>query len=148
MARSATSVGQIVVAVDVALRTLHGGVRAGEREARGIVVKRRPGPRDRGVTGVASRGESALRVARVGRALVVLHVAGRAGSGVQCVVAVHVTLRALQGRVRPGEREPGAGMIECRARPRGGVVASLTGLRKLRLHVIRIGCALEILQVA
>jgi hypothetical protein len=50
--------------------------------------------------------------------------------------------------VRAGERETSAGMIERGAGPRGRVVAALTGLRKLRLHVIGIGSALVILHVA
>lgn len=44
MARNATRIGQIVVAVHVALRALHSGMRTGEREPRRIVVKRCPGP--------------------------------------------------------------------------------------------------------
>ena len=132
----------------MALRALHAGVRAGERKTRGVVVKRGAGPRNRGVTGVASRGESALHVVRVGRSLEVLHVAGRAGPGFQTVVAVHMTLRALQGGVGAGKSEPGAGMIEGRSCPGGCVVASLTGLWKLSLHVVRIGRGLVILHVA
>lgn len=146
--RDAAGVGQVVVTVHMALRALNGCVRTGEREPRGIVVKCGPAPGNRGVTGVASRGETALHVVRVGRSLEVLHVARRAGPGVQTVVAVHMTLRALQGGVRAGKREPGAGMIESGAGPRGRVVASLTGLRKLRLHVIRIGRALVVLHMA
>lgn len=148
VARNTTGVGQVVVTVDMALRTLNRGVRAGEREPRGIVIKGCSRPGNRGVTGVASRGESALHVVRVGRSLEVLHVAGRAGPGVQAVVAVHMTLRALEGCVRARKCEPGTGMIKGGTSPRGRVVASLTGLWQLRLHVIRIGCALVILHVA
>jgi hypothetical protein len=76
----------------VTLRTLNGGMRTSEWKSSGIVVEGCPSPRSRGVTGVASRGESALRVVGVGGSLIVLHVAGRAGPGVQSVVAVHVAL--------------------------------------------------------
>lgn len=74
-------------------------------------------PGNRGVTGIASRGESALHVIGVGRSLEILHVAGRAGPGVQAVVAVHVALRTLQGGVRARERKTRGGMIKRGARP-------------------------------
>lgn len=69
------------------------------------------------MTGIASRGESALHVIGVGRSLEILHVAGRAGPGVQAVVAVHVALRTLQGGVRARERKTRGGMIKRGARP-------------------------------
>ena len=66
----------------------------------------------------------------------------------QIVVVVDMALGALHGGVRAAQREAGGGVIEVRTRPRGGVMALLTGLRETRTHVVGIGRALEIFQVA
>ena len=64
------------------------------------------------------------------------------------IVIVQVTLRALHGRMRAGQRKPGRRVIKSRARPRRRVVTLSTGLREAGLHVIRIRRALEVFQVA
>ena len=46
--------GQVVVAVHVALRTLHAGMRPSQREAGGVVIKVRTHPR-RGVVALRAR---------------------------------------------------------------------------------------------
>jgi len=66
----------------------------------------------------------------------------------EIVVAIHVTLRALQRRVRPRQREAGGVVIESGARPGRGAVTLLTSLREAGLHVIGIGRSLEVFQVA
>ena len=54
----------------------------------------------------------------------------------------------LQFRVRAGQSESGAGVIEHRVRPRCGVVADRTVSGKSRLRMIRVGRFLIVLQVA
>ncbi len=99
---------------------------------------------------LASLWEIRLHVIRICGALEVLQVAthaSRVRAG-QIVIAVYVTLRTLQRRMRAGQREAGGRMVKGRARPGGGAVALLAGLREARGNVIRIRRALEILQVA
>ena len=142
--------GQAVVVVHVALHALHGCVRAGQRESRRRMVKTRARPRSRVVALRAGLREPGLHVVRLRRALEVFQVAtdaSRVGTS-QVVVPIHVALSALRGRVRPGQGEPGGRVVEIRAHPRGGVVALRAGLREPGLHVVRVGRALEILQVA
>jgi len=86
----------------------------------------------------------------ISRALEILQVAAcasrvRAG---QVVVVVDVALCTLDGRMCAGQREAGSRVIEGRIQPAGCGVALLTGLRESRTDVVRIGRALEILQVA
>ena len=84
------------------------------------------------------------------RTLEILQVAADA-RGVRArevVVIVHVALRALHRRVRPGQREAGRGMVKIRIQPRGCAVALLTGLRESGTDVVRIRGAIEIIQVA
>src|SRR5262249_36216676 len=86
----------------------------------------------------------------VGRALEVLQVAGYAGGAGQVVVIVNVAVGAGARRhgVQAGEREPGAVVVELLVCPVGGLVTLLGSLREIRSGVIRIGRALEVLQVA
>jgi len=81
--------------------------------------------------------------------LVILQVTAHAGRGGQVVVVVDVAVAALPrwNRVRPGQRESGAVVIERRIQPGGRVVALITALRKVRRHMIGIRCALVVLQV-
>ena len=76
--------------------------------------------------------------------------AGDAGRAVQAVIIVDVAVGAgARGNgVQPGEREPGAVVIEGGTEPGAGAVALVAGLREVRCHVIGIGGSLEILQVA
>ena len=150
MAGHATRVRAVqrVVVVDVALRALQGRMRAGQRESGSRVIEGRSIPGRRIVALRAGLREIRLHVIRLGRTLEILQVAGHAGRAGQIVVAVHVTLRALNGGVRAGERESGVVVIEGRRRPRGRVVALLASLRESAGNVIRVGRALKILQVA
>lgn len=81
----------------------------------------------------------------VGRALEVLQVAGRARTAGQIVVPVYVALCARQTRVRSGKSKSRGRMVEGRVSPGRGVVAALASLRYSSLHVVGIGCALEVL---
>ena len=143
-------VRQAVIVIDVALRALHGGMGAGQRESRRGMVKRSLSPRSRVVALLTSLRESRSHVVRVRRGLEIFQVAadtGRVGA-CQVVITVHVTLRALHGRMSAGQREPCRGMIERSLCPRSRAVALLTSRRETRLNMIRIGGAVEVLDMA
>ena len=59
---------------------------------------------------------------RIVGAVVIREMAVDAGAAGQAEVIVHMTQRALQAGVGAGEREPGSGVIERRARPVRGRV--------------------------
>jgi len=141
---------QIVVVVDVALRALHRGMRARQRETSRRVIESRIRPRDVVVALLTGLRETRGHVVRVRRSLEVFQVAtdARGIRGGQVVIAVHVALGASHRGVRAGKREAGRRVVEGRLRPRCRVVALLTGLRKSRLYVIRIRRSLEVFQVA
>ena len=71
---------------------------------------------------------------RIRRSLEILQVAADARGirGGQVVVAIHVALRALDGRVGPAQREAGTGVIKGRVIPRSRGVALLAGLSGIR----------------
>src|SRR5207302_698798 len=150
MARDARGAGQVVVIAGVALGALQTSVRAGQGEAGSGVIKVRPRPRCGAVADRTIRWEPGSHVARIIGRLEIGHVARsasriRAGQG---VVPVNVTLTALQSVMRARQSEPRSRVIECGAVPTCGVVALLTGLREIGLHVARIVRVLEICQVA
>jgi hypothetical protein len=141
--------GQVVVVVHVAQLALHGGVRAGEREARRGVVKRGVVPGCCGMALLAGGGETRLHVVGIRRPLEIRQVATdarRVGSG-QIVVVVHMAQLALHRSVRAGKREARRRVVKRGAGPRGSSVALLAGGGKSRLHVIGIRGPLEIRQV-
>ena len=87
---------------------------------------------------------------RIGGAVKVRLVAADAcgvGAG-QVVIAIHVTLCALQRRMRAGQREARSRVIEGSVAPGRGVMALLASRWEVRLHVIRIGRSVEIRLVA
>ena len=139
---------QAVVAVYVALRTLQWHVRPGQCETCRCVIESCVRPSHGRVAGVAGLRKASLGVIRISRGLVILQVAGGAGSAVQGVVSVYVTLGAGQWDVRPGQRESGSSVVESSASPGRGAMATLAGLRKRSLHVVGVGGALVVLQVA
>lgn len=134
--------------VHVTLRTLHIHVRSRQRERRVVVIESRPCPRGRRVAGGAISRETSSLVIRVRSAVVIGHVATGTNWTGQAVVAIRVTLRALQGCVRARQCEAGIRVIECRLRPRSRVVASFASLRETGGHVIWIRRSLEILHMA
>ena len=121
---------EVVVAVHVALRALHRGVRSRQREPGGGMIEGRARP-GRGVVALGARlREARLHVVRLRGALKVLQVSAHAGlirAGL-VVVAIHVTLRALHRGVRPRQREAGRRVVKLRARPGRGVMALRTRL--------------------
>ena len=76
--------------------------------------------------------------------------AGHASGACQVVVIVDVTVGAgaRWHGMQSGEREPGGVVIKRGIQPGAGAMTLLAGLREIRRHVIRIGGALEVLQVA
>ena len=94
--------GQVVVVVDVALRTLDGGVRTGQREAGGRVIKRGVQPACGRMALLTGGRESGLDVVRVGCAIEIFHVAR--GTIGRCAheLTVDVALRASHIHVRAG----------------------------------------------
>jgi len=66
------------------------------------------------------------------------------------VVVVNVAVSTLprRNRVHAGKRKPGTVMVERCIQPGGRAVTLVAGLREIRGHVIRIGRALKIPQVA
>jgi len=96
------------------------------------VIEGRIAPRRGRVTLLARLWEVRLHVIRIGGAVEIGQVAadaGRVGAG-QVVVVVHMALRALQGGMRPSQREAGGRVIEGRVQPAGCAVALLTSLRE------------------
>ncbi len=148
VARHTRCIGQVVVAVDVALRTRQRRMRAGQRESSRAVVEIRVSPRCGAVASLAGCRHFRLHMVGVGRALVILHVARIAIGWRTGKLAVHVTLSASCGQMRSGQwKLRKRVVIESRRLPRGGVVATLTSLREARLHVIRVARFLEVRQV-
>lgn len=147
MAGHAGGVGDVVVAVEVALRARSFGMHPGQRETGLGVIKNCVGPRRRAVAGFTGRRKACLQVIGVGGVVVILHVACGTGATGQVVVAVNVTLSAGQVRVRSGEGETRECMIEARVSPRSSIVANLAGLGYSGLYVIWIRGALVVLHV-
>ena len=100
------------------------------------------------MTLLAGLGEAGAYVIRVSRLLEARQVTADALRRRACVLSACVTLSALHGDVRSGQRECGLAVIELRITPAGCVVALLAGLRKSRRHVIGIGGLLEVGQMA
>ena len=141
---------EVVVIVDVTLHALHRGMRSRQREAGGRVVKGRARPGGGVVTLLAGLGEARLYVVRLRGALEILEVATHTSRvrGGQGIVPVHVALRALHGGVRSRQGEACAVVIEGRIIPRSRGMTLLAVCRESRLHVVRIGCAVEVLHMA
>lgn len=150
--RVARGAGQVVVVVDVAVRTLpwRHRVRSRQSKSRTVVVKGRIQPRSRVVTGSAGLREIRRYVTRIRRALEIFQVTSHACRAAQVVVVIHVAVGALTRRHRVHARkwEVRRRMIKRRIRPRHRVVAESAGLRKACCHVIRIAGRLVVLGVA
>ena len=145
---AASSTGQLVVPVHVALRARQTGVCSGERKARAGVIETRIAPIHRAVANLTGLRYPSLHVIRISGALVLLQVAGHAIRVGQFVVSIDVALRAGRRGVRPSKWEPSVGVVKARVGPRGRVVASGTGRRNTGLLVVRIRGAVVVLHVA
>jgi len=141
---------QVVVVIDVALRALHGGMGASQRESSRGVIKRSLRPRSGVVALLTSLRESRGHVVRVRRGLEIFQMAADTSRVRirQVVVVVDVALRARHGRVSAGQRESCRGMVKRSLCPRSRVVALLTSCRETGLNVIRIRGAVEVFDMA
>ena len=150
VARVTRSASQVVVAVDVAIRALAGrhGVRSGQREPRGRVVKLAMAPEHRVMTTFAGGRETGMGNGSRG-AGIIFQVAGVTRCAIQRVVVVDMAIRTLPRRhsVRSRQRESGAVVVEGRIQPGSRVVTRGARLREVRRRVIRIRRTLVILQV-
>ena len=148
MASRAGAAGQVVTTVHVALHTRQAGVCSGKGESSTRVVEGCISPGSGAMAALTGLRHCCLHVIRIGRALVILQMARDACCVGQVVVSVDVALRTLQGDVRPGQRETCGGVIESSIGPGRGAVAAFASLRHSSLHVVGIGRALKVLQVA
>jgi hypothetical protein len=69
------------------------------------------------VAGIASLGESRLRVVRIRGALIILQVAGGTSAAGQRIVSADVALGALERDVRSRQSESGRRMVKARVSP-------------------------------
>ncbi len=93
--------------------------------------------------------EARRYVCRIGGLVEVVQVTSDAVARSPLELTIDVTLRAGERGMRAGQRESREGrVIEYSTRPGVGVVALRTGLRKPALRVVRVGCGVEVLQVA
>jgi len=107
-------------------------VQTSERESGAVVVECGVQPTAGVVAGFASLRESTGNVVGIGGSLEILEMACHAGSAVQSVVAVNVTIGALAGRIRvqTGQGKAGGGVIKLAVGPLHGVMALFTGRRE------------------
>ena len=138
-----------VVAIDVALRAGHFGVRPAQRPARNSVVKIHIHPRTGVVAGGATGGKSRGDVIRVFCGGKVLGMATQAIGGRALEVPAGVAGVAVQGGMHAGERKAGkAPVIELHAKPGVHAVAVLAGAGETGSGVIGIGGLLKLRRVA
>jgi len=138
-----------VVVVHVATGTGNGGVSAGQRETRVVVIERCLGPGGRVMADVTLLREPDRHVVRIIGVLKVGKVAGHTCRVRQSVcIAAGMALAALQRRMPTGQRPASRGMIEARLSPRGCVVTDFALLGEAHGNVIRIGRSGVILLMA
>ena len=135
--------------VDVAARTGHGDVRAGERESRFRVIEPRAKPLRRRVAERAIRREACGDVVRVGGLLESGQVAGGTSHRRACEPPTDVATRTGHVDVRSREREPGKGIVvKLRAQPTGRCMTGLAGGWEACGDVVGVSGLLESGQVA
>jgi len=147
VAANTGSVGQVVVAIGVAIAALQFQVPSRQGKAAFGMIERGRLPRGSTVAHRAVRRKTRRYVVRIRCFLVILHVAAHARSVGQLVVAVDVAVAALQLGVGARDRETYRSMIETRRLPCGRAVAVLACLRETERNVIRICGFAEIRRV-
>lgn len=133
----------------VALNALQRDVRASQGETGGGMVEAGAVPRGGGMALLAGCREPALHVARIGRAVEILHVARGAIGRRSDELPIDMALGARHADVRTGQRELRKGaVIEGRRIPRGSAVAGLARGREAGLGVWRIVGLIKVRHVA
>lgn len=136
MAGHAGDRGQVVVIVDVAIRTLARWhrMRTGQCEVHHGVVEGRRRPGNGGMALRAIRGEVCRDVIGICRTLKILEVASNAGRAGEVVVVVGVAVNALARRngMSAGQGKSNRAVVELRVQPVVGAVASVAGNGKFR----------------
>ena len=134
MAAHAGRSGDVVVVIDVAVRTLPRWhrVRSGQREPGGAVAEGCIQPTGRAVALLAGLWEVRRHVIRIRRALEILQVTAHASGAGQVVIVVNVAIDALARRhgMRTGQNESGRGVIELAIGPGHRVVTLLASCRE------------------
>jgi len=153
VARIAERAVQRIVVVDVAVGAgaRRHGVLSGQLESGAGVVEGAVRPLHGVVAGFARRGESGRDMVHRRQGVVVVRLVTRdAGGAGQVVVVVDVAIGALARWhcVRSGQDESGAVVVERGVQPGAGAMALVAGLREVAGHVVRIRCALIVLEVA
>ena len=152
VAADACGAGDIEIVIDVAIGTLprRNRVRTRQRKARLRVIESRRLPGCGGVAGFAGLRESAAHVVRVRGSLEILQVTRHASRAGQVVVVIDVAIGALprRNRMRARQHKIHRGVIEFRRLPRRSGVALQAIRREVGRDVVRILCALKILEVA
>jgi len=139
----------VVAALRVALRTLHGNVRPGQRERRLGMIKTSVAPICGAMALFASLRDSVGRVLGIGGGLEGRQVARDALRGQAHEHAAGMALRALRAHVRAGERKLGHGVvIKLCTHPGDGAVAGGTFLRKTGGAMRRVLGTVKVLQMA
>lgn len=114
----------------------------------GMVEDRACPPGNHLVAGLAGGWESCRYVVRIVRGLVLGFVTRIAIAGNRGVVVVHMAVRTLDFRVRTDQGEGCVVVVERGRLPRRRAVANIALLRKSSGHVIGIGCARIVIQMA
>jgi len=147
MTRNTRGRVEVVVSVHMTQTALHIDVRPGQRKRGLRMVKRGGLPSRSCVTHVAGLRDSGGKVIRIGRPLIVLHVARHARGRCQIEIGVGVTLIALQLGMSASQRETHRVVIEICRRPGRSGVTILASLRQSQSKVTGIVGLLKIRQV-
>ena len=147
----ASRAAQGVVVVDVATRTLLGGMETHQRKAGSGVVEDGAVPIDRAMAAGTILRETRLFVRRVVGVVVIGLVTAPARPACQIEVIVGVALGALQAGVRAGQRKPGSRVVKSsRSGPVEGRSSMAQGavLREPARFVRRVVGSVEVAEMA
>ena len=143
MTAHARSVGQAVVAVDVAVAALQLGVRARDGETHSGVIETRGLPCGRAVAVLAGLWKPERDVIRICGFAEIRHVAPYTVRRRPLVLATHVATQAIEGGVRSGEGVAGnLQMIEASAEPSGDGMTLFASARETGGGVVGRCCLL------
>ena len=152
MARHARRTRQVVVVIDMAIRTLsrRHRVRPCQHKIDHRVVKRRRSPRNSRMALRAVRRKIRRHVIRIRSPLEIFQVAADTGGAGQVEVVIDVTIDTLprRDRVAVGQRKSYRRVIKLHVKPAVRVVADVARRRESGTRVIRRCSRLEVFLVA